>query len=460
MAKSKTEYVCSECGFSAPRWTGQCPSCRSWNTMTEEVVCAAPASAGRMGQAAPAHAGRVGRICELSEVRPESGRRWKTGISEFDRVLGGGVVPGSVVLSGGEPGVGKSTMFLQVAGQLLRHGPVLYVSGEESPSQIRMRAERLRVPGKVHVMAETELNAMAAGIREMKPQFLIVDSIQTLYDENLTSAPGSVSQVRSCAASIARISKETGIPAFIIGHVTKEGMIAGPRVVEHLVDTVLYFEGDRATDLRILRAVKNRFGGTDEIGLFEMRDTGMHEAEQGLVLLGAQDGPELDGVAVYPATQGRRPMLLEIQALCASTQLNNPRRMASGIELNRLHMLCAVLEKKIGFKLFEQDVFLNVTGGIRIRDNAADLAIAMAIVSSLRSTPLPRDTAFIGEIGLSGELRPVRQMSGRLSECSRMGMKHVVVPKDAAKQERAPEGLDIIQARTLFDAFDKTIGTR
>ena len=401
---------------------------------------------------------RPGRILNLSDVSAQSGERWTTGIGEFDRVLGGGVVPGSVVLGGGEPGVGKSTLFLQVAGELLRHGPVLYVSGEESPGQLRMRADRLGIPPGIKVMAETEMGAIAGGIYEMKPRFLIVDSIQTIYDQNLTSAPGSVTQVRGCASSIARIAKKHGMPAFIIGHVTKEGTIAGPRVLEHLVDTVLYFEGERTTDMRVLRAVKNRFGGTDELGLFEMRDTGMKQAGETSFLLSPREGgAALDGITVFPATQGTRPMLLEVQALCARTQLNNPRRLSTGIDVNRLYMLCAVLEKKVGLRLYEQDVFVNVTGGIRVREYASDLAVAMSIVSSMRSRPVPRNTACIAEVGLSGELRPVAQMGKRLTECIRMGIDQAVVPHGTARREKVPDGMKLIEARTLFDAFEAVL---
>lgn len=425
--------------------------------MTEEAVAPAAAAQMRHGYAAGTSGRHAGKILDLATVEEEDKSRCKTGIKEFDRVLGGGVVPGSVVLSGGEPGVGKSTLFLQVADRLLANGSVLYVSGEESPAQIRMRADRLGVRPGIKVMAETEMNAIAAGISEMRPDFLIVDSIQTLFDENLSSAPGSVTQVRACASAVARIAKQTAMPAFIIGHVTKEGVIAGPRVVEHLVDTVLYFEGDRATNLRVLRAVKNRFGGTDEIGLFEMCGRGMVEANESSVLLDPAYRSSLDGIAVYPAVHGSRPMLLEVQALCSTTQLNSPRRMSSGIDTNRLYMLCAVLEKKVGFKMFAQDVFVNVTGGIRVRENASDLALAMSIVSSMRSAPLPLDMAFIGEVGLSGEIRPVAQIVSRLAECARMGVRRVVVPSGTRRLHNIPEGLELVEARTLFDALERAL---
>lgn len=418
--------------------------------MEEDVLRPAVSSA--------VHAGTSGKILDLASVSEQNAARWTTGIREFDRVLGGGVVPGSVVLSGGEPGVGKSTILLQVAGQLLQHGSVLYVSGEESPSQIRMRADRLSVPPGVKVMAETEMNAISSGISLMRPQFLIVDSIQTLYDENLASAPGSVTQVRQCAARFTNMAKKAGMPVFIIGHVTKEGTIAGPRVVEHLVDTVLYFEGERTTNLRVLRAVKNRFGGTDEIGLFEMTDEGMREAQETSFLMGlGQDGIPLDGAALYPAVQGTRPMLLEVQALCANTQQNSPRRMSSGIDANRLYLLCAVLEKKIGFRMFAQDVFVNVAGGISVKENAADLAVAMAIVSSMRAVPLPADMAYIGEVGLSGEIRPVARMGPRLRECARLGLQRAVVPRGTSTREKTPENLELVEARTLFDALDTAL---
>ncbi|MBC5649149.1 DNA repair protein RadA [Christensenella tenuis] len=426
MAKSKTQFVCGECGYASGKWSGQCPSCGSWNTMTEELVASAPA-AGR-SVAVP------GRIVTFDKIPLESGKRFRTKIEEFDRVLGGGVVPGGVALAGGEPGIGKSTLFLQVARNLTAYGNVLYVSGEESPSQIKMRAKRLGVEDNIYLMAETEVGSILAGVEQLAPKFLIVDSIQTLYDANLSSAPGSVGQVRGCASRITQAAKQMGMAVFIVGHVTKEGAIAGPRVLEHIVDTVLYFEGERTSNLRILRAVKNRFGSTDEIGVFEMRDAGMMEVKNPTMLFEGDFGQDMSGVSIFAATQGTRPMLLEIQALCAHTQLNIPRRLVSGIDQNRLYMVCAVLEKKIGLKLYQQDIFVNVAGGIKVREHAADLAMAISIVSSLRNLGVPRDTAFIGEVGLSGEIRHVAQLSKRIAECAKMGIERVFVPKNSLER--------------------------
>ncbi|WP_066649194.1 DNA repair protein RadA [Christensenella timonensis] len=422
MVKAKTQFVCSECGYTSGKWSGKCPSCNEWNTLVEEVVQAAPAGKGKV-ICAPA------RIVTFDKIPLESEKRFSTGIGEFDRVLGGGVVPGGVCLAGGEPGIGKSTLFLQVAKLLCAYGNVLYVSGEESPAQIKMRAQRLGVADHIYLMAETEVGSILAGVEELKPKFLILDSIQTLYDANLSSAPGSVAQVRGCASRITQAAKRMGIATFIIGHVTKEGAIAGPRVLEHLVDTVLYFEGERTSNLRILRAVKNRFGSTDEIGVFEMRDMGMMEVKNPTMLFEGDFADDLSGVSIFAATQGTRPMLLEIQALCAHTQLNIPRRLCSGLDNNRLYMICAVLEKKIGLKLYNEDIFVNVAGGIKVKEYAADMAMAMSIVSSLRNLPIPRDTAFIGEIGLSGEIRHVSQLSRRVNECAKMGVRRVFVPK-------------------------------
>ena len=448
MGKLKTQFVCSECGYTSGKWSGRCPSCNEWNTMVEEVVDTAPV-AKRQAASAPA------RIVTFDQIKTEKGKRFQTGIEEFDRVLGGGVVPGGVCLAGGEPGIGKSTLFLQVAKRLTEYGSVLYVSGEESPAQIKMRAQRLDVAENIFLMAETEVGSILAGIEELKPRFLIVDSIQTLYDANLSSAPGSVAQVRGCASRLTQTAKRMNMAAFIIGHVTKEGAIAGPRVLEHIVDTVLYFEGERTSNLRILRAVKNRFGSTDEIGVFEMRDIGMVEVKNPTMLFEGDFAGDLSGVSIFAATQGTRPMLLEIQSLCAHTQLNIPRRLCSGMDANRLYMICAVLEKKIGLKLYNQDIFVNVAGGIRVNEHAADLPMAVSIVSSLRNIPIPRDTAFIGEIGLSGEIRHVAQLSRRISECAKMGISRVFVPKYSIEKGMNSK-IKVEGVGTLSDVLAKT----
>lgn len=451
MAKQKTQFVCSECGYSSGKWSGQCPGCQSWNTLNEEIApVLTPAMEKKRAQQSSAPA----RVYTFADTEERDEKRYATGIGEFDRVLGGGVVPGSVVLSGGEPGIGKSTLLLQVAEKLCAYGKVLYLSGEESPMQVKMRARRLSIDENILLMAETEMGSIEAGILEQEPQFLIVDSIQTLYDANMSSAPGSVAQVRNCATRLTGLAKRNNISAFIIGHVTKEGAIAGPRVLEHIVDTVLYFEGERTSNLRILRAVKNRFGGTDEIGVFEMRDTGMEEIANPSMLFEMEEGQSLAGVSIFAATQGARPMLLEMQALCSHTQINIPRRLASGIDLNRLYMIAAVLEKKIGLKLYTQDIFVNVAGGIRVREHAADLSLAVSIVSSLRNMPVPRDVAFIGEVGLAGEIRQVSQLTRRISECKKMGMKKIFVPKQSI-EGAAGKGVELVRSATLSDVLTK-----
>ncbi len=449
MAKAKTQFVCSECGFISGRWLGKCPGCDSWNTLVEEAVAAEvkTKTARDLSFAAPA------KVYEFADIPEEAQKRFATCIGEFDRVLGGGVVPGGVVLSGGEPGIGKSTLLLQVAKKVSAYGKVLYVSGEESAAQIKMRATRLGITDGILLVAETELSGIMAAVENTKPNFLIIDSIQTLYDSQLSSAPGSVAQVRGCATRITAAAKTLNIATFIIGHVTKEGALAGPRVLEHIVDTVLYFEGEKTSNFRILRAVKNRFGSTDEIGIFEMRDTGMEEVSNPAMLFEGEVPGDLNGVCVFAATQGSRPMLLEVQALCAHTQINIPRRLCSGFDTNRLYMICAVLEKKIGLKLYTQDIFINVAGGIKVKEHAADMALAVAIVSSLRNIPVDRETAFIGEIGLAGEIRNVAQISRRVAECARLGIKRVFVPSHCGAA--SVSGLDIVRVNTLFDVLDK-----
>ncbi len=449
MAKEKTEFVCSECGYKTGKWLGKCPSCNNWNTLVEEVIQTASTSLlAKKSKSMPA------KIYTFKDIPTTSEKRVKTGISEFDRVIGGGVVKGSVVLSGGEPGIGKSTLFLQIAKSLCLVGKVLYVSGEESPAQIKMRATRLGIEEEIYIMAETEVGSIIAGIEELKPQFVIVDSVQTIYDADLSSAPASVSQVRGCAALLTNTAKRMGIATFIIGHVTKEGAIAGPRVLEHIVDTVLYFEGEKTSNLRILRAVKNRFGSTDEIGVFEMRDIGMSEVLNPTMLPTGEHLEKLNGISIYPAIQGTRPMLLEIQALCSHTQLAIPRRMASGIDVNRLYMLCAVLEKKIGLKLYNQDIFINVAGGIKIKEQAADLPLAVSIVSSLRNLAYKANVAYVGEIGLSGEIRHVSGLNRRINECEKMGFTKVFVPKQSIEGGAKPK-IEVVGVSTLLDVLTK-----
>ncbi len=444
MAKTKTEFVCGECGWRTSKWMGKCSGCGAWNTLVEEVVETRP-------DKSPARAS-VPLVYQLRDIQNKKEERTQTRIGEFDRVLGGGVVPGSVVLAGGEPGIGKSTLFLQVARELMHAGGVLYVSGEESPAQVKMRAERLGVRENLLFMAETDIHTIVEGIERANPKFVVIDSIQTMYDPELSSAPGSVSQVRACAGRIVTEAKKRSVAAFIIGHVTREGTIAGPRVLEHLVDTVLYFEGENSSNLRILRAVKNRFGSTDEIGIFEMRDSGMQEVENPS-LVNPKD-ESLSGISVFCAAQGTRPMLLEVQALVSATQLAIPRRLSSGIDAARLYMISAVLEKKIGLKLYNQDIFINVAGGIRVREYAADLAMAASIVSSLRNIPVKKGTALMGEIGLAGEVRHISWLPRRIGECAKMGFERVVVPK-AGLEKIQNAGIEIVGVDTLSDALSK-----
>ena len=401
MARIKTEFVCSECGYRSPKWVGRCLSCGSWNSMVEEVIEEKPKETRVKSADVPVD------VKYLDEISSAESTRTATGIREFDRVLGGGVVDAGVVLAGGEPGIGKSTLFLQAADILSSSGGVLYVSGEESPAQVKMRAVRLGVGGKVMFMAETDIRRIAAAMEQKTPRYAIIDSIQTMYDPELSSAPGSVSQVRGCAYVLASVAKKLGIAVFIIGHVTKEGAIAGPRVLEHIVDTVLYFEGEPASNLRILRAA-----------------------------------------------QGSRPMLIEMQALVSQTQLNIPRRICSGVDISRLYMIAAVLEKKIGLKLYNQDIFINIAGGLKVREYAVDLSMAVSIVSSLRNMPVTGGTALIGEIGLAGEVRRVSFLSKRLAECESHGFRRVIVPKSSIEKGLKTD-LELIGVDTLSDALAK-----
>ncbi len=446
MAKDKTAFVCSACGYEYAKWLGQCPSCKEWNTF-EEMAVSAPVkgvSVVPLGEQA----------MRLKDVSMEDTARWSTGYGELDRVLGAGVVEGSVVLAGGEPGIGKSTLFLQVADSLARSGKrVLYISGEESLRQIRLRATRLGIESEMKLLAETEVNSCITRIRENAPDFVVVDSIQTLYSSRLGPAAGSLSQIKECAALLTREAKTSGTAIFIIGHVTKEGAIAGPRVVEHMVDTVLYFEGERQGTFRILRAVKNRFGSTNEIGVFDMRDDGMHEVENPSGLLLGERAKEASGSCVYPAIEGTRPVLLEIQALVSLTSFQMPRRMAAGLDFGRMALMVAVLEKRMGLKLYNQDVYLNVAGGMKLNQPAADLAMAASIVSSFRDAPIS-DAVAMGEVGLTGEVRAVGQIEKRLIESSKMGFKKAVIPKSNLAGLKVPAGIEVVGVRHVFDALE------
>ncbi|MDQ7843481.1 MAG: DNA repair protein RadA [Armatimonadota bacterium] len=451
MTRARVQYVCQTCGHPSAKWLGRCPGCGEWNTFVEESV---PATPSRREAAAPA----VGPI-PMTEVPEASEPRTGTGMEELDRVLGGGLVPGSLVLIGGEPGIGKSTLLTQVGSTLAAAGQtVLYVSGEESPAQVKLRGQRMGVAASsLLLFAETNLEAIAQVCDTTHPAVLIVDSIQTVYKPDLPSAPGSVGQVRECTADLLRLAKSTGTTVLLVGHVTKEGQIAGPRVLEHIVDTVLYFEGDRHHAYRILRATKNRFGSTNEIGVFEMRSDGLHEvANPSAVFLSHRAAQAAPGAAVACPLEGSRPLLVEIQALVTPTVFGMPRRTVSGVDYNRLVLLLAVLEQRAGCRLSGQDVYVSVAGGVTVDDPAADLAIAAAVVSSLRNRPVDEATVAVGEVSLAGEIRAVPQLDRRVAEAARLGFRRVVVPRQGAA-ERGREDTTAVPAESIGDALARLI---
>lgn len=420
--RQKTVFSCSQCGCQSPKWLGKCPDCGAWNSMTEERLTAASAQVGRAS-------GERAVPVPIDEVPPQAEVRLPCGIGELDRVLGGGLVPGSLVLIGGDPGIGKSTLLLQAMHHLAAAGDVLYVSGEESAAQTRLRGERLGLSGRpLLVLAENGLEEIVARIEQVRPRAVVVDSIQTVWTRTLESAPGSVSQVRESAGRLMVLAKGSGIPIFIVGHVTKDGAIAGPRVLEHMVDTVLYFEGDRGHPYRILRAVKNRFGSTNEIGVFEMRSGGLDEVANPSELFLAERPLDAPGSVVTASLEGSRPLLVEIQALVTPSSYGTPRRTTIGVDGNRLALLVAVLEKKAGLHLGGQDIFLNVAGGARLTEPAADLAIMLAVASSHLDRPLPQHMVVFGEVGLAGEVRAVTQPELRIAEAAKLGFRDCVLP--------------------------------
>lgn len=462
MAKTRTQYVCQECGRTAPRDMGRCPQCGSWNSMVEEVI-APPVSRKTISARGLAGISTPRRLSEIGEAVEE---RVSVPIGEFARVLGGGVVPGSIVLIGGDPGIGKSTLLLQLALELSRESTILYVSGEESERQIKMRALRLLkdenggtppIPEDLFLVTETNLDVIFRHVQEVKPWLLVVDSIQTTTIPELESSAGSVSQVRESASQLRELAKSSGIAVFLIGHVTKEGMIAGPRVLEHIVDTVLYLEGDRYQSYRLLRSVKNRFGATSEVGVFEMRERGMVEVANPSEAFLAERMVNAPGSAIAVTMEGTRPLLVEIQGLTTHTAFGNPRRTPNGVDFNRLLLIAAVLTRRVGLRLSEQDVFVNVVGGLRVNEPAADLAIAAAIASSSRDLPVRADTVLIGELGLSGELRMVSQMPSRLREAAKLGFKTAIVPRRLRRGEAWPEGIQIVEARSLRQALETAL---
>ena len=449
MAKGKTStvYFCQSCGYESPKWMGQCPGCREWNTFVEETV--------EKKSTAKAHERRAagGPVC-LSSIETKEEDRVTTRMQELDRVLGGGIVPGSLVLVGGDPGIGKSTLLLQVCQKLADDGhEVLYISGEESLKQIKLRAERIgQFSDKLRLFCETNLELIGDTIRNNKPEVVIIDSIQTMYNEDVSSAPGSVSQVRESTSVLMQLAKGLGISIFIVGHVTKEGTVAGPRVLEHMVDTVLYFEGDRHASYRILRAVKNRFGSTNEIGVFEMRESGLAEVENPSQFMLNGRPEEASGSIVACSMEGTRPILLEIQALVARSQLAMPRRTAAGMDYNRVNLLLAVLEKRLNLHLSGSDVYVNIAGGIRINEPAIDLGVVLAIVSSSRDRAIDEKVLAFGEVGLSGEVRAVSQAAQRVQEAKKLGFTTVILPEVCREQIGDVKGVRLIGVRSVGDA--------
>jgi len=453
MAKAKTNYTCSECGAIATRWMGQCADCKAWNTMVETVV-EAP-GINRMSQTPHRALAQTAPVLSLADIEAIDVPRFGTGIEEFDRVLGGGLVAGGVVLIGGDPGIGKSTLLLQALASLSKTRSTLYVSGEESGAQIALRARRLAVDAQdLKLQAEIQLEKILGTIADLKPEVAVIDSIQTVYSDALTSAPGSVAQVRECAAQLTRVAKQTGVTIILVGHVTKEGALAGPRVLEHIVDTVLYFEGDTQSSFRLVRAIKNRFGAVNELGVFAMTEKGLKGVSNPSALFLSQHDTPVPGSCVMVTQEGTRPLLVEIQALVDTSHLPNARRLSVGLEQNRLAMLLAVLHRHAGIAAFDQDVFINAVGGVKITEPAADLAVLLAINSSMRSKPLPRGLVVFGEVGLAGEIRPAPRGQERLREAAKLGFSIAVIPKANAPKQKI-EGMTIIAVERIEEAFNK-----
>ena len=447
MAKAKTIYACTECGGQTLKWQGQCPHCQAWNTLVESVA-EAQAPKRFAGLAQPS------QVVALSEVEAAEEARLATGIGEFDRVLGGGLVPGAVILIGGDPGIGKSTLLLQALCRMSAAHPVLYVSGEESSAQVALRAKRLALDVSLtKVLAEINVEKILAATVSVKPAVAVMDSIQTLYSDQLQSAPGSVAQVRECAAQLTRFAKSSGTAIVLVGHVTKEGAIAGPRVLEHMVDTVLYFEGDSHSSFRLVRAIKNRFGAVNEIGVFAMGDKGLRGVSNPSALFLSRHSEQVAGSCICVTQEGTRPLLVEVQALVDEAHAPNPRRLTVGLEQNRLALLLAVLHRHAGIACFDQDVFVNAVGGVRITEPASDLAVLLAVVSSLKNKPLSDKLVVFGEVGLAGEVRPVQRGQERLREAAKLGFKQAIIP--AANAPKPPmAGIEVHAVTRIAEAVD------
>ena len=454
MAKAKTVFYCTNCGNETPRWQGKCPACGAWNTIEEHIE--KPSAGSVKTKAAPV--GQSKRPQRLQEISSEGETRFSTGMGELDRVLGGGAVAGSLVLVSGAPGIGKSTLLLQICNSLCADRSVLYVSGEESERQLKLRAERLGVaPESLFVLSETRLSDILEAAAETKPDILIVDSIQTLYNEENDSSPGSVSQVKDCTMSMMQLSKSNGITVFVVGHINKDGNIAGPKVLEHMVDCVLYFEGDPNSSYRLLRAAKNRFGSTNEIGVFEMQDSGLTEVPNPsqMLLEGRPEGAS--GTCVSCVMEGTRPVLAEVQALVAKTMLNVPRRVSDGFDFNRAVLMLAVMEKRAGMKMSMFDAYVNVIGGLRLDEPGADLPVVLALASSYRDQCIPDDLVAVGEVGMTGEIRAVSHMNQRLAEVSRLGFKKCMIPRGGSEKLDIPEGLTVYRVKNIREAIETAL---
>ncbi|WP_268912766.1 DNA repair protein RadA [Lentilactobacillus sp. SPB1-3] len=455
MAKVKTQFVCQNCGYISPRYLGRCPNCNEWNTLVEETISKPVASS----LATPNNGIHNNQPEPITQVKFQSETRSDTGLSELDRVLGGGVVPGSLVLIGGDPGIGKSTLLLQVSGNLAKHSKVLYISGEESASQIKMRADRLAVGGDdLLVYPETDMNVIKTAINDVQPDIVVIDSVQTMQIPELQSATGSVAQIREVTADLMSIAKGQGITVFVVGHVTKGGAIAGPKILEHMVDTVLYFEGDLHHSYRILRAVKNRFGSTNELGVFEMREDGLAEVSNPSEIFLEERLQDANGSAIVVSMEGTRPILVEIQALVTSSVFGNAQRTATGLDRNRVSLIMAVLEKRAGLMLQNQDAYLKAAGGVKLDEPAIDLAIAVSIASSYRNTGTNPTECFVGELGLTGEVRRVNRIEQRVQEAQKLGFTRIIVPANNLSGWTAPKGIEVIGVKTISQALKIALG--
>ncbi|KMY46128.1 DNA repair protein RadA [Bacillus sp. FJAT-27916] len=458
MAKKKTKFICQSCGYESPKWMGRCPGCNGWNTMTEEVEITASKNQRRT---AFTHTDQpMSKPVSIMTVGTEQEPRVMTDSGELNRVLGGGIVPGSLLLIGGDPGIGKSTLLLQVSAQLARKDyDVLYISGEESVKQTKLRAVRLGVTSDhLYVYSETDMGMIEQAINEIDPDFVIIDSIQTVFHPDVTSAPGSVSQVRECTAELMRLAKTKGIAIFIVGHVTKEGNIAGPRLLEHMVDTVLYFEGERHHTFRILRAVKNRFGSTNEMGIFEMKEEGLEEVMNPSEIFLEERSQGAAGSTVVASMEGTRPILVEIQALISPSIFPNPRRMATGIDHNRVSLLMAVLEKRVGLLLQNQDAYLKVTGGVKLGEPAVDLAVIVSIASGFRDVPTRATDCIVGEVGLTGEVRRVSRIEQRVKEAAKLGFERIIIPANNLSGWTPPSDIKVVGVATVSEALKYALG--